>query len=790
MGKIQKQYQALFEIADKLFNLTIRGSLNENLVLVDDFINAYKNTITSSKEKHHNLIKSTITHLKLACIHNEDLKNLLISELHLNDPNYYDLWKYYIEDMLYFHTFRTFNYDFLVDGANYYLSQQTFDINNYVHKNILDNILNYHYDKVYNYYPLDNTYNKELSKPLIDFLSEPLKKELNDIQLCISEDEKLAYKDIINKEIHTHFSENYIANININFDEKTKFKFPKKYSTSYSINLYDLNNEYNPLKKIDHKSDVERLLANPTPINLYFYLINVLSGEPHYTSLNKWIENIINNIKVSIHDIGYDLTGDNLFINVICKFYMMYFGIALPENKFKALEHLGFNMNVLTKHPEYTSVILKTLSYDIHSIITSNPTNTTEFITTCLNPYYLNETNLTKYLDSKNDDELYKILKEFEINNSYIFDSIIKKYKKVYNKGLKADKEKELELERQALIQKQKELEELEKQKKEQELIDKKNKASEKLKASINDTQEELTDEQLLTLSSQTNDANAMFKVADHYFNLGKSDKKYYQLSYHYYNIVGDLGNVVGYVNAAISKNNMNTTLAKNSPEYNQNVDDALTTLEKAKPSAYIYFIYAYYASDNMLPKYKEYIETTYPIIMNNPKTSENAKTVMKAAYAFHQDDYYNAIYYFDLIKEYTTRSMISIVTNRLLDKLYNWSKKFPFPQPQEFINPFSKEYDEYKNKYNQFSTADTAIRKGKEFIEWASSLNDSYANKYKAYCLYYGNFYYEKNHEQAYELLTKYEQTISNTDETYNKILNELKLEFKTKNKKKKSAV
>ncbi|MBO5712440.1 MAG: hypothetical protein J6R47_06325, partial [Acholeplasmatales bacterium] len=65
------------------------------------------------------------------------------------------------------------------------------------------------------------------------------------------------------------------------------------------------------------------------------------------------------------------------------------------------------------------------------------------------------------------------------------------------------------------------------------------------------------------------------------------------------------------------------------------------------------------------------------------------------------------------------------------------------------------------------------------------SNIGDVGSIKYKAYCLYYGIMNFEKNHREAYDILSSLEASFNSNDKTYKKILDDLKLEFHSKKRK-----
>lgn len=781
----KKNLKKLNNLANYIYNnFKTINDIDTLTPIVNEFVELYKKLVTSTKEKKHIQINYTFNTLKHCCLYFDNLKDLLVNHLHIKEMNHMKTWEYFIEIMLIYYSYRVFNYDLLKDAATYYLNNSTFDDSNTTHTYLLRVMVGYHYDKVYDIYPLmDITYNKDLSQPLLKFL-EP---KLNGLKLCITDEEKSERQDEINKQIHSYFNSPYTPNITINFDTKTKFKtktkLPDKFAINFDFFKYELESLNN--KEPEHEGTVEKLIANPNPVNLYLYLIEVLKGYKHYTSLNKLMNEIIDTVPTSITGTGYFYKKDDLFLNVIIKYCMIYFGIGHEKNQVKAMEYLGLNISTLTSSAEGTSIAIKYLPYDAHYIISNNPTNSTEFNTCCLNLLFLTKDKLIKYLNSKDDKKQYELLSYLKENNVYIFNDIIDEYQDVYNKALEVEKQKELELLKQKELQEQKQLEELEKQKKINEELEKKAKATEKLRQDINRDNVILTDTELMELINKTNDKESMRKVGSHYFKLGSKDYRNYNLAFHYYHILGDLGDSIGYLNAAISKNNYNANIEKNSEEYNKNYELIMDTLEKTKKSSYYFFAYAFYAHEKKCQKYTDYIEKTYSYIINKPNINEQSIKLAKSAYSYYNDNYINCLYYFDEVKEYADSALISMFTNRLFDKLRIYASNIKQPKvTEDFINPFTKEYYEYKINYANYETSRDAIIKAKNMINWASNLNDSYSSKYKAYCLYYGLFNFEINHEEAYELFKKYEHTFSSSEKMYAEIYEELKKEFKFKKK------
>jgi hypothetical protein len=465
---------------------------------------------------------------------------------------------------------------------------------------------------------------------------------------------------------------------------------------------------------------------------------------------------------------------------------MLYFGIAYPKSEVKAMELLSLNMPELIKASKYLSILTKYMPYELHTIICNNPTNTVEFISKCLNPVYLNETKLIKALDSKNEEDLYEDLKYIKQVNHYIFNELIDKYKDIYNKHVEIERANELEKQKQLELERQKKLEEEEKERKLQEELNKKAEASEKLKKSIEEETPTLSEEELVELIGKTDDMDAMWKVAGHYFVQASSNYNHYNLSYHYYCITGELGSSSGYLNAAIAKSNYNNFILKGSDEYNENHKLLMECLSKTKNTAYYFFPYAFYGHDKKCIEYDKYVEETYKEIIDNPKTSENEIKLAKCGYYFYKDECYQSLHYFDEVKEYVSRSLLSIFTNRIYDEIYDKTKNIKQPVwKDEYINPFTQESYEYQKKHNAYMDATQYKAKAKRIIEWASNIGDVGSIKYKAYCLYYGIMNFEKNHKEAYDILSSLEASFNANDKTYKKILDDLKLEFHSKKRK-----
>ena len=786
MFKFKKNYKQLGKLATSLSKKKYRcKELSELKEEVDLLVNLYNEMLLYVKPKQHSQMKWIFNSMGYICLLFDNLKDLLVEELHLKDMSCMDEWKYYIETLLIFHSFRVFNYDVLIAPATYYLNNVKFD--KIRHSLLLSKMIDNHNDGIYNTYCLiDNTYNKELSKPILKFL-EPA---LNGVSLRISLEEKEAYQDEINKLIFSRFDGDYKPNISIKVNNEVKFKLPKKYpnnTTAYMDLTADNLKKYNT-KIIDHDDTVLKLINNPNPVNLYYYLLEVLEGFEHYSSLNKLIYDILDNVPLQLyatHGRVFNLKGDKLIFNVIAKFFMYYFGIGYPKSPVKAMEYLTLNMPELINNSDLTSLVLKHIPYDLHVIINNIPTTTDDFRKKCLNILYLKKTELLKILDMAPSEEQYELLTYIKDNNIYIFNAIFTRYQNAYDMGVEIDRQKELEREKQAELKRQQQLEEEEKQKKIEEEKAKKAEASERLRKSIQEENVTLSEEELLELLGKTDDINAMFKVASYYFDEAAKDYRRYNLAFHYYNIVGDLGNSMGYLNAAIAKNNYNNHIAKDSSEYMENHRLIMSTLEKAARKAGYYFAYAFYAHDYKNPHYTEFIENNYKEFKNDTELSENARYLVESAHYFYNDDYINCLIYFDKVKEFANRALLSMFTNRFFDKLYIKTRDVKPPATPEFVNPFTKEYDEWRMKAAEYSTARQAIAKAKEVINWAASLGDFSSNKYKAYCLYHGIFNFEKDHKKAYDILLKYEQSIGVNEKTYLKILDELKKEFGFKRKK-----
>ena len=783
MSKFKKDYKSLSALTDTISRkLSNCSSLGELTLDVNYFVSLYKKMLTYARKKDLSSMRFMFIRLGYGCLLFDNLKDLLVEQLHLEDMNSMDIWEGYIRTMIVLHTFRVFNYDVLVKPATYYLNNNKYDED--YHEMLLSNMKYYHnYGIDDNYSFIDNTYNRELSKPIFKFLEH----KLNGVVLRISDEEKKAYKDELSKKVFSYFNTKYVPNITIRIDEKTKFKLPKKYPNYVVFHMDLLEKDLNKDNYlVEHEDTVGRLIANPNPINLYFYLLEVLAGYEHYNYLNNLIIDILENVKVGFYNVSSNLFGDNLFVNVISKYFMMYFGIVYPKNQIKAMEYLSMNMSVLINYAEYTSIFMKYLPYDLHTIIVNNPTNSDEFNCKCLNILHLNKTRLIKVLDSYCEEKQYELLKYIKDNNVYIFNEIIEKYQAAYDKGLEIDRQKELELAKQAEIERQKQLEEQEKQKKLEEEKAKKIQAEERLKANINRESKILTDEELMNLINKTDDIHAMYAVAKHYFKLGSTDYRNYKLSYHYYKIIGELGDSTGYFNAAVSINNYNIRVEENSEEYKNNHNLIMEMLGKTKLSSYYYFAYAFYAHDFKKPEYTEFIEKNYTELINRPNINEESISLIKSGYYFYKDDYVNCIIYFDKVKEYVDSALLSMFANRYYHKVYEYTQKIKAPKvTDDFINPFSKEYAEFNRAQAIYLDSTMAVAKTNRIINWAAELGDRTSIKYKAYCLYYGIMNFKKDHKQAYEILANCEHTFTINDSTYAKIFEELKKEFGGKKRK-----
>lgn len=783
MANFKKEFKALqnkvFEIKSKIKKIS---SLSELDADVAEAVSLFNSAAACAKPKQYNGLRFIFYRLDYICVLYDDLKALLVKHLELKDMSSMDIWKLYIEEMILLFDFRCFNYDVLIEPVNYYLANVKYVSER--HNVLLSRMVLYNNDRFYHDYPfLDNTYNKELTKPLFDFL----KPALNGFTLHISQEEKDAFKDEYNKRVFSFFKDVNKPSISVTYNDKAKFDKPKKYSTDVVVYMDMIENDLkNQMFTIyDHETTALKLRNYPTPFNLYFYLLEVLDGKEHYNGLNSLIFDILNNVSLRTGFHAPYLSRDDLFVNIISKYFMYYFGIGYPKDEIKAMEYLSMNMQTLIKAADNAKVLFKYMPYDLHSIIANNPTNSFDFIDKCLNIVYLNEKQLLKVLDSKNDDKQYELLAYIKENNPYIFDEVVDIYKDAYNKGLEIKRQKDLELEREAELERQKEMEEQKKQRKLEEEQEKKAKAAERLKESLQSNDERLSDEELRDLISKTDDVKAMSRVGAHYFAMADKDYRHYNLAFHYYNIAGDLGNNVSYLNAAIAKSNYNKFLAKDSSEYMENHALIMNTLEKAPHKAGYYFVYAFYGHDYKNEQYTKYIESVYKEILDGPNLTDFAENLVKSAYSFYNDDYVNCLNYFDNIKEFVDKSMLSIFSNRLYDKLYDATKNVKHPPTQDFINPFSQEYSEYKMKSAQYQTAREAITKAKKIINWACSLGDAASYKYKAYCLYYGIMNFEKNHKEAYDIFVKYENLFGANENTYKNILAELKKEFCSKKRK-----
>jgi hypothetical protein len=305
---------------------------------------------------------------------------------------------------------------------------------------------------------------------------------------------------------------------------------------------------------------------------------------------------------------------------------------------------------------------------------------------------------------------------------------------------LEIEKQKEIELQEQERLQKEKELIELEKQKEKERILEEKEKASEKLKKSLEKKDDTLSDEELLQLIGKTNDAEAMFEVGNHYFDLGKKDYRNYNLAYHYYVESGNLGIPIGYFNAAISKNNYNIFIEENTDEYRENQNLIMEVLEKTPVNSYYYCAYTFYASGMKKQEYTERVERGYKAIMNNEKTKENSKKLATSAYSFYNGDYITCINNFYEIKEYVDKALLSMFTNKFYDKFNEYSIKFKQPKyPEEFYNPYSKEYKEYKEKLKDTLT-ESEISFVQQITDWRSPIaeqrKEKLFNKFKNECI------------------------------------------------------
>ena len=716
-------------------------------------------------------------------------KDKLLERLHLGDKRYKKLWLGYIEFLLTMYSYRIFNLDILRPAAMMYLaSQKKFSEKNISHRLMVSNVvwMNDNNQEYHNYF-IDDTYHEIYAKPFMEFIKMPLKEELRGKRLMLGV--KIPSKEEKNRQDFDYFINcpNFEYKIVID-DSKVNYKLPKEIKKEV-IN-FDLDAYFADKETRDHDYLISELKKEPSALTLLEYLISVYNGNPHYTYLKPVIDIAINDVLFRLYDYDIDngypyrtkLSGD--FIKPLCQYFMMYVNI-IPSSKHKAYEFLFLNLKKILAHPTQLKKFLSYLPKKMQATLTCylndiDLDNDYKTLFMQANPLCLNQKELKAYLANTSDEETYQVLNLFKKENKLIFDAIIGDYQAIYQNqdALEAERKAQA-LEQERLLAEQQRLEEEEKRRQaeeEQRILEKR----EKLKEAIHKEKQVLTEQELDELIFKTDDIDAMNKVASHYFDLGSQQPSYYQLACKYYKIVGALGSNYGYYNVAISLHNIAIHYEKDSEEYNNAFKEAFEVIKNAPLFFMSYCLYALYSMDVKFPIDTNYLEDNYQVLLNDEKMNERAKKYVKASYEFYKNNFYSSVSYFNEIRDYASPAVISVYVTRFAMKFNESFRKQRAPEtPQGFINPFSKEYDEYHRKMLIYQDYVSTAAKTRNLIDWACDLKESRSIKYKASCLYYGSLNYEKNHEEALRLLNPFKDNFELNDKDYKEIYDKLIAEF-----------
>lgn len=764
------------------------GYIENNIKFVKSRVNRKQDSFVDTF-----LDKEVYTKLGSIVLLNDDLFNRVFEFYKLDDENNYDFYKLFVLQLLDDISYRVFNYPRLEKCINVVFEKFDFsneNIDKYMPA-LANDYMSMINGKIINYQDYNNEFCEDKASKLVEII-----KRYNDYKIDKENQAIKAEQERIQKELDEYKKKKYSIDATIVVNRKGK-TYPPCVKKEYDyvlrgfrrMNKYRSDDEiYSDANALPGEALITDIVVNSNPFAVLAYLRRVIDGEPFNPNLLENINFVLNEVNLKTTRFMLGVKGENSYVTVICKYLMIYFGIGQEANKEKAEQYLMISCKAFYTNVTNVYYLERLLGKKYLCLLLNYPENV-DVYGDYKNFFMMNEIkNMTfkaakKYLTIKrselSDEEICKQIDTVYIDKK-LHDALCDEFKDIYVPYHEAIIKKQQE---EARAKEEARLKEIEEKNRQKELLKEQLEKVKEKANKINVNVKEYSKEEIEELKEKTDDAKAMWDVAEYYFKMKSSDRMKFVTAHKYYVLSGNLGASSGHVNAAISYFNASNDLKG---DHRKNlIEEAISLLVKyAETNDYcVYYYFMSYFRTNRLGD-SLYCKKLLDIYKEKYGEDKEIYILIKAASYAYARRFKEAIELYNKIKYKITNTFFIESFTSLLAEAFLKEYREKNNRLMNAINahkdaPFHKDVIDASFSSNPYKETGKLIF---ELYQWALNFN---CKKIMLDAIDYsaeGNIIFNKDRAYAYQLIKSLNGNYYDRYEHFENLFNTLKQEFEGK--------
>lgn len=777
-SKIKKQLEYIASLADtcnknKRIYSEYKEVTNDFLASIEEHLDEiFKVMKPKQVKKFHGYISAYIfCRLGRLVLLNEKLFNRAFEFFGLDNINNQRVYNFFVTDLINELAYRIYNYPKLISCANATIEKFKFtedDTRLWFNEAIVD------YRRLFDNEPIiledfNNEYDEAKSAPLTNKMKEyyaVIEARMLAEKTAQEEKERKEIEEFKNKSVDFDVNVKVITSKNKYDDCKTN-EFSNNVKGFRMVTQFlDAKEHYDKLNGLNNVQLVDKIINQANPFAVLKYIINTIDGDTFDTKLNPNIDYVLDKVKYQTmnHYEGY--VGNQNYVNVLSRYFMFYFGISYPKNKEKAEQFLMAHCKSFTFKSEHTWYIkailparLLALLYQYHSNVDVFDEYKKFYMDSDFNALTYSYKSAVKYLQLKKEtlsnEEVCKLIDSISGHN-LLHKSLIEEFDDIYApyhaEVLRIQNEERLKKEEDERVRLEKLKEYQEKLEAQKERVFNRKKSNDNIK---NSTKQVLD---IAALKEKTDDPNAMWTVAQHYFYSTDYLGMKYISAYKYYMLAAKLGYKVGYTNAGICYINLYALPQQDDKQHIEKAMEIFKEHSKEEFSCAYYYLISYHITEK--PLEIEFAKQLCELYSDESKYNDGKVEIINAAYLLYNKNYLAAIKKYKEI--YLSISNINYIETFVTNLYRSFLRKYN--TIRENYNKLSKEKEsngifidiELARASAALTDSNYAEVKNEilDLIEWACNFECIKVKIDLARYYYNGNYLFAQDKKKAYEIL------------------------------------